>query len=150
MKILLALDGSPHSDAALDEIRQRPWPPASVVRILSVIEPFTPPVAELGLTPSWEEIDRSRATQAEVLTARAAASLQSTNVQVETKVRAGNPHRRGDGMGGGTDRHGLTRPHGSETAATRERDRVDRAARALFGRGGPAPCVGRTGAVRFR
>ena len=85
MKILLALDGSPHSDAALDEIRQRPWPPASVVRILSVIEPFTPPVAELGLTPSWEEIDRSRATQAEVLTARAAASLQSTNVQVVTE-----------------------------------------------------------------
>ena len=39
MKILLAIDGSACSDLAIREVAQRPWPPGSVVRILSVIEP---------------------------------------------------------------------------------------------------------------
>ncbi len=36
MKILLAIDGSPCSDAAVAEVSRRPWPPESEVRLISV------------------------------------------------------------------------------------------------------------------
>lgn len=42
MKILLAVDGSQCSDAAVAEVGRRPWPPQSEVRLISV----DPPVGE--------------------------------------------------------------------------------------------------------
>ena len=36
MRILLAIDGSPSSDAAVDEVCRRPWPPESEVRLVTV------------------------------------------------------------------------------------------------------------------
>lgn len=38
MKILLAVDGSTHSDAAVEEVARRPWPSGSEVRIISAAE----------------------------------------------------------------------------------------------------------------
>ena len=38
MKILLAVDGSTYSDAAIDEVLRRPWPPQSEVRIITAAE----------------------------------------------------------------------------------------------------------------
>jgi len=49
MKILLAIDGSPFSDAAVQEVAQKPWPAGSEVKIVSVIEP--PVWAGLDLLP---------------------------------------------------------------------------------------------------
>lgn len=40
MRILLALDGSSSSIAALDEICRRPWPPGSELRVITVISPI--------------------------------------------------------------------------------------------------------------
>lgn len=37
MRILLAIDGSPSSDAAVDEVCRRPWPAGSEVRLLTVL-----------------------------------------------------------------------------------------------------------------
>lgn len=51
MKILLAIDGSPCSDAALDTIVQRPWPEGSEVRIISVAEPARLPGKEPWVLP---------------------------------------------------------------------------------------------------
>ena len=43
MRILLAVDGSEFSDAAVEEIANRPWPPGSEVHVISVIHlPFEP------------------------------------------------------------------------------------------------------------
>src|SRR5687768_6481801 len=42
MKILLAIDGSAHSAAALEEVASRQWPPDSEVEILTVVHPTTP------------------------------------------------------------------------------------------------------------
>ena len=39
MKILLAVDGSPCSDAAVEEVARRPWPPGSEIQVLSAVEP---------------------------------------------------------------------------------------------------------------
>jgi nucleotide-binding universal stress UspA family protein len=38
MKILLAIDGSAYSDAAVEEVRKRPWPPQSEVKVITVAE----------------------------------------------------------------------------------------------------------------
>lgn len=45
MNILLAMDDSPHSDAALDAVLARPWPEDSRFRVISVVEPFHPEYA---------------------------------------------------------------------------------------------------------
>lgn len=45
MNILLAVDDSPHSLAALDAILGRPWPAGSKFRVISVVEPFHPEYA---------------------------------------------------------------------------------------------------------
>lgn len=41
MKILLAIDGSPCSTAAVDEVARRPWPQGSTVKVLTAIESAT-------------------------------------------------------------------------------------------------------------
>ncbi|HEU4403641.1 MAG TPA: universal stress protein [Candidatus Polarisedimenticolia bacterium] len=38
MKILLAYDGSPSADAAVDEVIRRPWPERTLVKLVTVIE----------------------------------------------------------------------------------------------------------------
>ncbi len=38
MKILLAVDGSSYSDAAIEEIVQRPWPPESQLKVITAAE----------------------------------------------------------------------------------------------------------------
>jgi len=40
MRILLALDGSPSSKAALEEVCRRPWPQGSEVRVITVLSPI--------------------------------------------------------------------------------------------------------------
>ena len=42
MKVLLAIDGSPHSHAALVEFATRPWPHGTDVLILTVIHASIP------------------------------------------------------------------------------------------------------------
>lgn len=39
MRILLAVDGSPCSDAAVEEVARRPWPEPGEIRLVSVVEP---------------------------------------------------------------------------------------------------------------
>jgi len=45
MNILLAMDDSPHSYAALEAVLARPWPEGSAFRVISVVEPFHPEYA---------------------------------------------------------------------------------------------------------
>jgi nucleotide-binding universal stress UspA family protein len=40
MKILVAIDGSAYSQAAVEEVICRPWPASSEVKVLSVAHPF--------------------------------------------------------------------------------------------------------------
>lgn len=40
MRILLAIDGSPGSDAAIDEVCRRPWPAESEVRVVTALFPL--------------------------------------------------------------------------------------------------------------
>jgi nucleotide-binding universal stress UspA family protein len=92
MKILLAVDGSPHSQAAVDEVARRPWPSKSTIRVLSVIQPYTPPATEFVLAgATLEDIRRQQTADAEGLTGRAADAVKATNMSTDTAVREGDP-----------------------------------------------------------
>lgn len=61
MKILLAVDGSPNSEIAIEEVLKRPWPPHSEVKVVTAIE--TPMMVGMGLEPwpanYFEDLQRS-------------------------------------------------------------------------------------------
>ena len=92
MKILLAVDGSSHSQEAVDEVARRPWPSRSTVRVLSVIQPYTPPATEFVLAGTTiEDMRRQQTADAEHLTARAVDAVKAADVSAETAVREGDP-----------------------------------------------------------
>ena len=92
MKILLAVDGSPHSQEAVDEVRQRPWPAGSRVRALFVVQPVVPPTADFAIGAPWpEEVWKEQHRAAAQTTASVARSLGSTALEVESVVREGDP-----------------------------------------------------------
>ena len=92
MRILLATDGSAHSQAAVDEIVRRPWPPGSVVRVLSVFQPYTPPVTEFVLAgATLDNMREQLQSGAEEIAGRAADVLRKTGLSTDTAVREGEP-----------------------------------------------------------
>jgi nucleotide-binding universal stress UspA family protein len=70
MKILLAVDGSAHSRAAADEIRRRPWPSGTVVRVLSAVQAVPPPALDFALAGAmtFEQIQQEQTRNARQLT----------------------------------------------------------------------------------
>ena len=65
MRILVAIDGSEHSEAAVDEIARCHYPADSEVRVVSVINPPMPLSAELlatsaGYHGELEKMERER------------------------------------------------------------------------------------------
>jgi len=92
MRILLAIDGSAHSQVAVDEVARRPWPSNSTIRILSVIQPYTPPATEFVLAgATLDNIRQQQASSAEQITKHAADALKETGVPTEITVREGDP-----------------------------------------------------------
>ncbi len=79
MRILLATDGSEYSDAAVDEIARRPFPKGSEVRILSVFELPTFPIAV-----PWAGVDFEDEIQKQ-----AQAMARKVVKSAERKLRAG-------------------------------------------------------------
>lgn len=96
MKILLAVDGSPCSDIAVDEVARRPWPEGSEVRILSAFELPLPPTPESWAVPAsyLNELDDAARKLAEAITQRAIGKLKSrlpATIALSKEVPAGPP-----------------------------------------------------------
>src|SRR5437762_8567268 len=92
MNILLPVDGSPESAAAVQAVATRPWPRGSNLRILSVIQNVGPPPVGEFMVPAaadFDALNRQQTAQAESVTSETEASLKSTGLPVETKVRNG-------------------------------------------------------------
>jgi nucleotide-binding universal stress UspA family protein len=92
MKILLAIDSSEYSAAAIKEVARRPWPARSTVRVLSVVEPYP----AIAVEPSYagdvlETLDREMKRRATNLIKKTADRLKSRDLKVEALVRTGNP-----------------------------------------------------------
>src|SRR6266498_4452340 len=79
MKILLAVDGSPCSDEAIEEIGRRPWPERSQIKVLAAFELPLPQTPDTwALPPSYfDEMDRSVRTHAKAIVERAVGKLKS-------------------------------------------------------------------------
>ena len=56
MRILLAYDGSPPSEAALTELVRRPWPAESEVLVLSVEPPVDPNLLRTGMSEVYDSL----------------------------------------------------------------------------------------------
>jgi nucleotide-binding universal stress UspA family protein len=81
MRILLAVDGSDFSDAAVEEVANRPWPRGSEVHVISVAHlPFTPTPETWALPDSYySNLEKTVREQSESVTGRAIARLRESN-----------------------------------------------------------------------
>ena len=99
MKILLAIDGSPCSEAAVAEVAKRPWPDDSQLRVVSVVEPPGALTAEpyMGVSAYFEEVERLKKQQADEVLAQAAEVLRAgagtAQVEIATETLTGSPKR---------------------------------------------------------
>jgi nucleotide-binding universal stress UspA family protein len=93
MKILLAVDGSEYSAAAVETVATRPWPSGTTVRVLSSVERIVPPAAEVWYDAggSLEQARQELTSHAEQLTAGVAERLRAAGLTVEAAVRDGDP-----------------------------------------------------------
>jgi nucleotide-binding universal stress UspA family protein len=96
MRILLATDGSEYSKAAVDEIARRPFPNGSEVRVLSVFELPTFPIAVPWAGVDFaDEVQKQAQAQARKAVKTAAQKLRAgkegAKLKVSTKVVAGSP-----------------------------------------------------------
>jgi nucleotide-binding universal stress UspA family protein len=94
MRILLAVDDSPHSDAAIKSVLERPWPDGSM-RVLSVVRTQLPvPAANggAGLLNYHEPLDSLLTTTQEFVNLTA-VKLEVLGLSIETRVREGDPRR---------------------------------------------------------
>ncbi len=95
MKILFALDGSPHSHAALVEFATRPWPTGTEVQILTVVHSSIPlffdPAFVAAAAHMEQTLDRRR--DAPALVGAAADMIRDAHptVRVTTKIIEGVP-----------------------------------------------------------
>jgi nucleotide-binding universal stress UspA family protein len=95
MKVLLAIDGSPHSEAAIVDTARGSWPDGTAIEILSVI----PARIRLTADPVFvmaavyvDQIDeRRRRPTMLVGAARDRIEGEAWGVQVTTKILEGNP-----------------------------------------------------------
>jgi len=96
MKILLAVDGSPCSDAAVEEVGRRPWPDGSSILVLTTFELPSPPTAETWALPInfFEELDLALQKQARNVVERAIENLKpqlSKTISLDARILPGPP-----------------------------------------------------------
>lgn len=80
--ILLCLDGSEYSAAALRSVADRSWPAGTEVRLLSAVGPFS------GMKVSEFNIETDRARE---IHEAAAAQLAANNTTISTALKDGDP-----------------------------------------------------------
>jgi len=96
MKILVAVDGSPCSDAAVEEVGRRPWPDGSAIKVLTTYELPSPPTPEAWALPInfFEEMDLALQKQAENIVNAAIEKLRprlSKTISLDAQIAPGSP-----------------------------------------------------------
>jgi nucleotide-binding universal stress UspA family protein len=93
MKILIAIDGSDFSQAALQSVIARPWPPDTAIKVLHVVEPPSLLMGREmgGYDPEFEMVWKALREQAKDLVAKAADKLRGAKFNVSTELVEGNP-----------------------------------------------------------
>lgn len=89
MKILLAVDGSKYSDAAVQALASKIRKESADVLVLQVVEPrifVTPPQMAAGYEPELAEIMKEQFQQAQQAVDRAAAALKAAGFNAKGRV----------------------------------------------------------------
>ena len=79
MKILIPIDESEHSKAALAAVLNRPWPSGTEFKVVTIVEPFHPEAAgwHTSYVPLAVEAQKTQVAQAQQLVEDAARDLSS-------------------------------------------------------------------------
>jgi nucleotide-binding universal stress UspA family protein len=93
MRILVAVDDSPHAQAAIAWVKSMRWPAGTRVRVLSVMRPQINAVSEVYVPAApyeqamWDELHRHH----ETLAAQAERTLQTPGLETDAHVLVGDP-----------------------------------------------------------
>src|SRR5262245_8059284 len=95
MKILLATDGSECSRGAVDAVADRPWPPGSVVTVLSVSTLPYLPTTETWMLPEtyFKAVEGAATERAEAAANHARDRLESSranDLAIKTRIESGS------------------------------------------------------------
>ena len=97
MKILVAYDGSPAADHAVDEVVRRPWPPGTEVRVVSVLEAVAPVPPEIGVELYGPVLERIRVGQRQSLEQALRQAVEKfrgrADLRVDCELRDGSVQR---------------------------------------------------------
>ncbi|HSQ24222.1 MAG TPA: universal stress protein [Pyrinomonadaceae bacterium] len=98
MRILIGVDGSPYSDAAVDEVSQRTWPEGSEILVVHAYEMPVAPTPEVWALPPdyYDELDRAVRTQSDAIVEAAVQKLKGvlgTVLEIKSKAILGSPKR---------------------------------------------------------
>ena len=95
MKVLLPIDGSPESDAAVVEVASRPWPEGTTIKVVSVAENI--PMGLIGLPAAYfQNLTRPLEEHARAVVDAATSNLIRTfgdTVDVYGEVQKGSSKR---------------------------------------------------------
>lgn len=94
MKILLAIDGSSCSRAAIEEVVRRPWPEGSSLKVINVFETPMPPTPEAWAVPPsyFEEIEAALREQGQKIIDNAMQKLKANKaLSLSSLVMLGSP-----------------------------------------------------------
>jgi universal stress protein A len=93
MKILIAIDDSSFSQAALQSVISRPGPPNSTIKVLHVVEPPSLLMGREmgGYDPEFESVWKAVREQSKELVAKAAEKLRGAGFDVSTELVEGDP-----------------------------------------------------------
>jgi nucleotide-binding universal stress UspA family protein len=98
MKILLAVDGSSYSDAAIEDVAHRPWPPQSEVKVITAAEiPIMPGMEPWTATPAYfEELEKAVRESAQSVidaTLPKLNTIQDKTIKISSAIIQGSPRQ---------------------------------------------------------
>jgi nucleotide-binding universal stress UspA family protein len=91
MKILIGIDDSPHSEAALNWVRQQSWPANTSVILASASPISNIALVELGSAGLHEQADQAQMQIHRQMVERAAVGFRGSGMTVMSRVEWGDP-----------------------------------------------------------
>ena len=91
MKIILSIDDSPHSQAALEWVRNMRWPDGAQLVVLSAVELLAYAMVEPGGLEFYDNLLTDQMRVHEEVVAGAARDLKQAGLSVTSRVAQGDP-----------------------------------------------------------